>query len=230
MAVDAERIATNVRMVTDRLGDAATAAGRDPGDVRLIAVSKTVSASTIAAALDAGVTDFGENYVAELRDKRPALEGRALRWHYIGALQTGTAHHVADLADVVHTLSGERSARRLAGRAARAGRVLDALLEIDFTASRAGLDPDEAPAAADAFASLEGIRLCGLMTIAPLGGTAEDAAPWFRRLRELRDRLQERHPDLLDLSMGMSLDYPVAVREGATMVRIGTAVFGVRTP
>jgi uncharacterized pyridoxal phosphate-containing UPF0001 family protein len=104
------------------------------------------------------------------------------------------------------------------------------LLEIDFTRERAGLDPDDAPAAADLLGALSGIRLCGLMTIAPLGATPQDARPWFRRLRELRDRLRDRHPDVLELSMGMSLDYEVAVREGATMVRIGTAVFGTRPP
>jgi pyridoxal phosphate enzyme (YggS family) len=225
-----EQIAANVRTIRERLDDAAAAAGRDPAEVRLIAVSKTVGADAIRAAIDAGVTDLGENYVAELREKRPALADLSPRWHYIGALRSGTAHHVADLADVVQTLAGEHAARRLAGRAARAGRRLDALLEIDFTGERAGIDPDDAPEAAELFRTLDGIRLRGLMTIAPLGTTPEDAAPWFRRLRELRDRLRDRHPNVLDLSMGMSLDYAVAVREGATMVRIGTAVFGARAP
>jgi pyridoxal phosphate enzyme (YggS family) len=225
-----DQIAANVRTIQDRLGEAATACGRDPAEVRLIAVSKTVDADAIRAAVDAGVTDLGENYVTELREKRAALGDLPARWHYIGALRSGTAHQVADLADVVQTLAGDRSARRLAGRAARTGRRLDALVEIDFTGERAGIAPDEAPAAVELFGTLDDIRLRGLMTIAPLGATAEDARPWFRRLRELRDRLQERDPNVLDLSMGMSLDYAVAVQEGATMVRIGTAVFGARTP
>jgi pyridoxal phosphate enzyme (YggS family) len=226
----AEQIAANVEVVRRRIADAAADAGRGPREIRLIAVSKTVSVEAIRAAIDAGVTDLGENYVAELRDKREALADLPARRHFIGALQSGTAHHVADLADVVETVAGERAARRLAGRAARGGRQLDALLEIDFTRERAGLDPDDAPAAADLLGALSGIRLCGLMTIAPLGATPQDARPWFRRLRELRDRLRDRHPDVLELSMGMSLDYEVAVREGATMVRIGTAVFGTRPP
>jgi len=225
-----DQIAANVRTIQERLGEAATSCGRDPAEVRLIAVSKTVDADAIRAAVEAGVTDLGENYVTELREKRPALADLSARWHYIGALRSGTAHHVADLVDVVHTLAGDRSARRLAGRAARAGRRLDALVEIDFTGERAGIHPDEAPEAAARFGTLDGIRLRGLMTIAPLGATAEDARPWFRRLRELRDRLREHDPNVLDLSMGMSLDYAVAVQEGATMVRIGTAVFGARTP
>jgi len=192
-------------------------------------VTKTVSAPAIREAIAAGAADLGENYVVELRGKRPAVDASNVRWHYIGALQTSTAHHVADLADVVQTVAGERAARRLAGRAARHGRTLDALIEVDFTGERAGIEPESVPATADLLARLEGVRLRGLMTIAPPTHDAEGARPWFRRLRELRDALRERHPDVLDLSMGMSLDYQVAVQEGATMVRIGTAVFGART-
>ena len=226
----AEEIASNLGMVRRRIDDAATAAGRDPADVRLIVVTKTVPPALMTDAIAAGARDLGENYVAELREKRPAIEDPRVRWHYIGALQSGTANHVADLADVVHTVAGEHAARRLAGRAARNGRTLDALLEVDFTGTRAGVSPDDAVVAAALVASLEGLRLCGLMTIAPQTPDAEGARPWFRRLRELRDTLRERHPDVLELSMGMSLDYQVGVQEGATMVRIGTAVFGARAP
>jgi pyridoxal phosphate enzyme (YggS family) len=226
----AEEIADNLRSVRRGLDEAAAAAGREPAEIRLIVVTKTVPVAAIRDAIAAGARDLGENYVTELRDKRPAITDPDVRWHYIGALQTHTAHHVADLADVVHTVAGERAARRLAGRAARAGRTLEALLEVDFTLGRAGVPPDEAGAAADLLATLDGVRLRGLMTIAPLTADAQDARPWFRRLRELRDRIRERHPAVLELSMGMSLDYQVAVQEGATMVRIGTAVFGTRTP
>jgi PLP dependent protein len=225
-----DEIGANLRAIRDRLDEAAVASGRDPADVRLVVVTKTVAVETIRHAVAAGATDLGENYVTELRGKRPVLTDVAVRWHYVGALRTGTAHQVADLADVVQTLSGERSARRLAGRASRSGRVLDTLIEVDFTGERAGVAPEDVETAAALMEALEGVRLRGLMTIAPIGDSAEDARPWFRRLRELRDRLRERHPDVLDLSMGMSLDYPVAVQEGATMVRIGTAVFGARTP
>ncbi|HEV8089630.1 MAG TPA: YggS family pyridoxal phosphate-dependent enzyme [Actinomycetota bacterium] len=230
MSAHAEEIASNLDTVRRRLADAAVDASRDPAAVRLIVVTKTVSVATIRDAIAAGARDLGENYVNELREKRPAIEDPEVRWHFIGALQSSTAQHVADLADVVHTVAGERAARRLAGRAARDGRTLDALLEVDFTTERAGLSPEAVPGAAELLASLEGVHLRGLMTIAPLTPDAEGARPWFRRLRELRDTLRERHPDVLDLSMGMSLDYQVAVQEGATMVRIGTAVFGARTP
>ncbi len=230
MIASPDQIAENLSEVRSRLAESATAAGRDPANVLLIAVSKTVGADAIAAAVAAGVRDLGENYVSELRAKRPALSGLPARWHYIGALQSGTAHHVADLADVVHTVTGGSAARRLAGRAARAGHVIDTLIEVDFTNQRSGVAPESLDATADLVASLEGVRLTGLMTIAPLGESPQEARPWFRRLRELRDELAEKHPNVLELSMGMSLDYLVAVQEGATMVRIGTAVFGARTP
>ncbi len=226
----AEEIASNLQGVRRGLDEAAAAAGRDPAEVRLIVVTKTVPLAGIRDAIAAGARDLGENYVTELREKQPAITDPGVRWHYIGALQTHTAHRVADLADVVHTVAGERAARRLAGRAARAGRTIEALLEVDFTLGRAGVPPEDAAAAADLLTTLDGVRLHGLMTIAPPTSDAEGARPWFRRLRELRDGIQERHPAVLELSMGMSLDYQVAVQEGATMVRIGTAVFGARTP
>jgi pyridoxal phosphate enzyme (YggS family) len=228
MALGPEGIAANVEAVRADLEAAAVAAGRRPGDVRLIAVSKRVDVAAVEAAVAAGISDLGENYVRELRDKARAVRG--VRWHFIGALQSSTAHHVADVADVVHTVSGEHAARRLAGRAGRAGRSIDVLLEVDFTGERTGLPPDAVDRAANLVGGLDGLRLRGLMTIAPVTGTPEGARPAFRRLRELRDGLRERHPGATELSMGMSLDYHVAVQEGATMVRIGTAVFGPRTP
>ncbi|HEY6651631.1 MAG TPA: alanine racemase, partial [Actinomycetota bacterium] len=117
---------------------------------------------------------------------------------------------------------------RLAGRAARSGRVLDVLIEVDFTGARSGVPPERAPGTADLLTALGGVRLRGLMTIPPVTPTAEEARPWFVRLRELRDRIRRTYPDVLELSMGMSLDYQVAIEEGATMVRIGTALFGPR--
>jgi pyridoxal phosphate enzyme (YggS family) len=194
--------------------------------VRLVAAAKTQPVDPIRWVVEAGVTSIGENYVRELRDVHDAVPGA--RWHYIGALQTNTAHHVAALADVVETLSGVRATERLARRAADAGRTLDCLIEVDFTGSRAGVAPEDVAAFADLVAGLDALRLRGLMTIPPAGDTGEDARPWFRRLRELRDRVAENHPGVVDLSMGMSLDYEVAIEEGATMVRIGTALFGPR--
>ena len=226
--VSATEITRNAEEIRERISSAAGRRGRDAAGVRIVAAAKTVDVGRVRWAAAAGITSVGHNYVQELSVARAALADVALRWHYIGALRSGTATKVADLSDVVETVSGERAARRLAGRAARSGRVLEVLIEVDFTGTRSGVPPDRVPATADLLASLEGIHLGGLMTVAPLGETEEDARPWFARLRELRDRVSRTHPDVLELSMGMSLDYQVAVEEGATMVRIGTALFGPR--
>jgi pyridoxal phosphate enzyme (YggS family) len=226
MPDDRELIHRNVETVRVRIEEAARRSGRDPDDVALVAVTKTVDVQRIRWAVDAGVRALGENYVQELRRKRDAIAG--VSWHYIGTLQSGTAHQVADHADVVHTVSGERAARRLAGRAARAGRTLDALIEVDLTEGRTGIPPAELPTFADLVALLPGLRLVGLMTMPAIPTDPEDSRPSFARLRRLGEELRERHPDVLESSMGMSLDYEVAVEEGATMVRIGTAVFGSR--
>jgi hypothetical protein len=221
-----DRVLKNLEEVRARIARAAERAGREAEAVTIVAAAKLVPPEPIRWVVGAGVTAVGENYVQELRAKRPAVPGA--RWHYIGTLRSGTATDVADEADVVETVAGERAARRLAGRASRSGRTLDALIEVDFTAERAGVAPDEAPAFADLVADLDGLRLVGVMTIPPLGADAEAARPWFARLRSLRDRIRDRHPGVVETSMGMSLDYEVAVEEGATMVRIGTALFGPR--
>lgn len=226
MTVGRDEVVHNLHGIQDAIERACDRASRDPGSVLLVAAAKTQPVDAIRWVVEAGITAVGENYVRELRDVRDAVSGA--RWHYIGALQTNSAHHVAALTDVVETISGERATRRLGRRATALGRTLDALIEVDFTGSRAGVSPGDAAHLADLVAGLEGLRLRGLMTIAPIGESPEDARPWFRRLRELRDAIRENHPDVVDLSMGMSLDYEAAVEEGATMVRIGTALFGPR--
>jgi len=223
---DRELVHRNIAEVWSRIAAAAARSGRDPEEVSLVAVTKTVAAEQIRWALETGITSLGENYVQELRRKRDEID--AATWHFIGTLQSGTAHLVADHADVVQTVAGERAARRLASRAARSGRTLDALIEVDLTDGRTGVRPSDLPVFADLIASLDGLRLVGLMTMPTIGQSEEDARAPFARLRQLRDELREQHPDVLALSMGMSLDYEVAVEEGATMVRIGTALFGPR--
>jgi pyridoxal phosphate enzyme (YggS family) len=223
-----DEIRANAEEIRARISSATARMGRDPDGVRIVGAAKTVDADRTRWAIEAGIDAIGHNYVQELAAARAAIDDPAVRWHYIGALRSGTATRVADLADVVETVAGERAARRLAGRAARSGRVLDALIEVDFTETRSGVPPDRVRPTADAIASIEGIRLRGLMTVPPIEAGPEQARPWFARLRELADRVRRTHPDVLELSMGMSLDYEVAVEEGATMVRIGTALFGPR--
>ena len=223
---DHDAVRRNVVEVRSRIAAAATRSGREPEDVSLVAVTKTVGTEEIRWALEAGITSLGENYVQELRTKRGEIDGAT--WHFIGTLQSGTAHLVADHADVVQTVAGERAARRLAGRATSSGRTLDALIEVDLADGRTGVRSSDLPAFANLIASLEGLHLVGLMTMPAIAQRPEDARVPFARLRELRDEIREQHPDVLALSMGMSLDYEVAVEEGATMVRIGTALFGPR--
>jgi pyridoxal phosphate enzyme (YggS family) len=227
MHASRDEILANLDAIRRRIDRACDRSGRDPASVLVVAAAKTRPAEPIRWVVEAGVRAIGENYVRELRDVHDAVPGA--RWHYIGTLQSNTAHHVAALADVVETLSGGRAIDRLARRAAQAGRAIDALIEVDFTGERTGVPPDDVVAFAHRVARLEGLRLRGLMTIPPLGSVVEDARPWFRRLRELRTVVREGLPDVVDLSMGMSLDYEVAVEEGATMVRIGTALFGARS-
>ena len=228
MPASRDELLRNLDEVRASIANACARVGRDPSGVVLVAASKTVPVDLIGWSWDAGVTDFGENYVKELREKRSAVPDA--RWHFIGTLQTNTVHHVAALADVVQTIAGGHATERLARRVAEAGCRIDALIEVDLTLERTGVPPEEVPDLADRVATLEGLRLVGLMTIPPMPEHPEDARPFFVRLRELRDRIRERHPEVLELSMGMSLDYQVAVEEGATMVRVGTALFGPRAP
>jgi pyridoxal phosphate enzyme (YggS family) len=214
--------------VRREIAEACDRVGRDPSEVRLIAASKTVAPEAIRWAAEAGVEDFGENYVQELRAKRDAAPGA--RWHFIGTLQSHTAHHVADLADVVQTLAPGNAVGRLVRRAAARGRSLVGLIEVDLTGARTGIAPEAVAGFAEEIVSLDAIELVGLMTIPPVTDDPEGARPYFRRLRELRDELSAGHPSVRELSMGMSMDFPVAIEEGATMVRIGTALFGERPP
>ena len=219
-------IATNLERVRERLARAAQRAGRRPDDVLLIAVSKTVDVERIRAAVAAGVTALGENRVQEAKTKIAEL-GRPAAWHLIGHLQTNKVKDALPLFDVIHSLDRLELAREIERRAAARGQVVDALLQVNVAAeaSKGGVGADVVGETLDTIGKLAHVRVRGLMTIPPEVERAEDSRPWFRRLREMA----ERH-GLRELSMGMSGDFEVAVEEGATMVRVGTAVFGPRPP
>jgi pyridoxal phosphate enzyme (YggS family) len=208
------------------IGQACERVGRDPATVLLVVVTKEVPERLIGWAVEAGCTELGENYVKEMAAKVELYP--SARWHYVGALQGSTAHRVADAADVVHTLVPGRPAARLAGRARRDGKRITALIQVDFTGRRAGIAPGDVPEFAREATQLDGIELRGLMTLPPEPKRPDDSRPFFRELRELRDRVRGDITGFDELSMGMSGDYEVAVEEGATMVRIGTALFGER--
>ena len=221
-----ETVLANLEEVRSRIRKSCARANRDPSAVRLIAATKTVEPEAIGWVRDAGVTEVGENYVKELLSKRASLD--ELTWHFVGTLQSHTAHVVAEHADVVQTLVPGKAVERLARRAVERGASLPALIEVDFTSRRTGLAPEDVERFADEVAVADGLELVGLMTIPPPMASPEGARPWFERLRHIRDLVGSAHPAATGLSMGMSLDYEVAVEEGATMVRIGTALFGAR--
>jgi hypothetical protein len=217
-------IPSNVARVRERIARAAERAGRRADEVLLIGVSKTVDVARIRAAVGAGVTALGENRVQEAKAKIAEL-GRPAAWHLIGHLQTNKVKDALAVFDVIHSLDRLELAREVERRAAARGQAVEALLQVNVAAepSKGGVAPDAVGETLEAIGKLGHVRVRGLMTIPPEVERAEDARPWFRRLRELA----ERH-GLGELSMGMSGDFEVAVEEGATMVRVGTAVFGPR--
>jgi pyridoxal phosphate enzyme (YggS family) len=225
----AGEIAERLASVRLRIAGAAERAGRDPASVRLIAVTKTVPPERIAEAVAAGVTEIGENRVQEARLKHASVPP-GLRWHLIGHLQSNKAALAAQLFDTVHSFDSERLAVAVGGHRDPARDPISALVEVDFTgiAARSGIPAEEAAPLLRAVAGQPGLRLAGLMTIAPFGDPVA-ARACFRRLRELRDRLQAQLGlELPELSMGMSDDFEAAVAEGATMVRVGRVLFGER--
>jgi pyridoxal phosphate enzyme (YggS family) len=222
-------IAENLAVVRERIGAAATRAGRRSEDVTLVAVTKEVDAMRVAEAISAGVRDVGENRVQELRIKRSALADSPVRWHMIGTLQRNKVAQVVGQVTLIHSVDSVRLGEAIAKRAAAGGRSQDVLLEVKAGSepSKHGVDPASAMDAAGRLLEMDGLRLRGLMTIAPEGDPRAARAA-FRTLRDLGDRLRERAPEAAELSMGMSGDFEIAIEEGATIVRIGSAIFGAR--
>jgi PLP dependent protein len=228
-------IAENIAQVRERIAAAARRAGRNPDEITLMGVSKTIPAERIREAYAAGLRVFGENRVQEAQEKIAALALPEIRWELIGHLQTNKANRAAELFARVQSVDSVRLAEALSARALALGKTLPILLEVNVAgeASKSGFAPEETLAAARTIANLPGLRPEGLMTIAPLVDEPEDVRQLFRALRELRDRLREAVPlasdgGWPDLSMGMSDDYAVAIEEGATLIRLGRALFGAR--
>lgn len=223
-------VADNVGRILDRISAAERRAGRAPGSVKLVAASKTQPLSLIIEAHAAGVSAFGENYVQEAEEKIPGLPGA--EWHMIGKLQGNKVRKAVSLFSWIQTADSEKRLAEISRCAVEAGRVVPVLFEVNLgeEESKAGIAPGDLRRIAEASAGLPGIRASGLMAIPPYGLDPEESRPYFVRLRGLRDALAREMPatDLRELSMGMSADYEAAIEEGATMVRVGTAVFGVR--
>ena len=223
----AEQIAANLADVRTRIAAAASAAGRAPGSVRLLAVSKKMPADDVRAAIAAGQRAFGENYAQELRDKSALLAGDATppAWHFIGPLQSNKVKYIAGKVALLHSIDSPALLDAVEARGATQACLVQ--VNVAGEASKKGLAPADLPALLDRFAAMKHVRCEGLMLIPPRG----DARPHFAALRALRDReagIARPNVDLRELSMGMTEDMEIAVAEGATIVRVGTAIFGPR--
>lgn len=228
-----EIIAANLADVRDRIARAASAARRAPSTVRLLAVSKTFGPDAVRAAVAAGQRDFGENRVQEALAKMDAVADASVSWHLIGHLQSNKAKRAAARFHAIHSVDSLDLLLQLDRAAAEAGATPELLVQLDLAseATKFGITPDRAPAVFEQAGSCAAARVVGLMLIPPYFDNPEDVRPYFRRLAEIRDGLaQQGVPDsmLRELSMGMSHDFEIAVAEGATVVRVGTAIFGRR--
>ncbi len=227
-------ISSNLAAVRGRLDQAARAAGRDPADIRLVAVSKTFPAAAVREAFAAGQVDFGENRVQEALQKIRETAELHSRWHLVGHLQSNKARKVAGPFAYVHSVDSLELLTRL-DQAATAERAAPKLLiQVDLAdeATKFGAPESALPQLVEAAERLQSAELVGLMLLPPYSEDPEQSRPWFRRLREIRDGLVKqgvRASRLRELSMGMSHDFHIAVEEGATIVRVGTAIFGERT-
>jgi pyridoxal phosphate enzyme (YggS family) len=219
-------IRANLDRVRDRVARAAERSGRRASDVLLIGVSKTVDVARIRQAIDAGATALGENRVQEAKEKIAEL-GRPVPWHLIGHLQTNKVRDALELFDVIHSLDRLDLAWELDKRARAGTRTVDVLVEVNVAAeaSKGGVAPQGLGELLDAVASMPSLKVRGLMAIPPEAKDPDDSRVWFRALRKLGERYS-----FSELSMGMSGDFEVAIEEGATMVRVGTAIFGPRAP
>lgn len=223
-------LAANWADVRARVDAACHAAGRDPGEVSILPVSKTFGPEVVRAAMALGLHRFGENKVQEVRSKFEALAGEAIEWVVIGHLQTNKAKDVARLVSEVQSLDRLELAEVLQRRLEIEDRAIDVLIEVKTSPeeSKHGLAPEQLPALLDALCGFDRLRVRGLMTLAVQSDDPDAVRACFRQLRQLRDAEQARGHDLPRLSMGMSGDFPLAIAEGATEIRVGTAIFGVR--
>jgi pyridoxal phosphate enzyme (YggS family) len=226
-------IAEKIAIVRERMARAARRCGRDPADVALVAVSKTHPAEMVRQAWAAGVTTMGENYIQEARDKITALADCALSWHFIGHLQSNKAKIAVDLFDLIHGVDTLKLAREIDKQAAKIGKTQEILIQVNISgeATKSGATEAATLALVRDTACLEHVKIRGLMTMPPFFDPPERARPYFAALRRLRDRIRAEAiagVDISELSMGMTSDFEVAIEEGATLVRIGTAIFGPR--
>lgn len=228
-------IAENLKKIEQQIATAASNAGRLPEDIKLVAVSKRFPLSAIVEAFQAGQLLFGENYVQELQEKRPNAPGQA-KFHFIGHLQSNKAKIAAEHCDMVETVDRFKLGKLLNNHSERLDRTLKVLVQVNIgeDTNKSGVAPENAEHLLNKLAELSNIHVCGLMTMPPIEANPEDSRVHFRKLRLLSEKLQaaglftdQKTPEL---SMGMSADFPIAIEEGATIIRVGTSIFGQRRP
>lgn len=229
-----EDIESRLRLVKERIEAAALSSGRDPKAVKLVVVSKTVPVDLIRAAIKAGVTVLGENYVQEARKKIEALTEENISWHLVGHLQSNKAKYAVKLFDMIHSVHSLKLAKEINKRARALGKVQDILIQVNISGevTKSGIDTEQALDLVRGISPLENIAIRGLMTMPPYFNAPDKVRPYFKALRSLQAIIrQEAIPnvDMTELSMGMTGDFGAAIQEGATLVRIGTAIFGQRT-
>ena len=231
MALDAATIEANIARVREEIANAARSAGRNPDEITLVAVSKTFPAESVRAALVAGLRHFGENRVQETESKRRSLADLAATWHLIGHLQSNKVRRAVELFDRIDSVDSTALAEKINDAAAEHGKQLGILIEVHMgETTKTGVAETDLPDLTRAATSLSHLDLLGLMTVPPYSDDPEFARPYFQKLRVLRDEIarQVGHP-LPVLSMGMSHDFRIAIEEGATEIRVGTAIFGQRS-
>jgi len=226
-------ISQNLTAIQTYITRAALSAGRAPDAVQLVAVSKTIAAEEIRRAIEAGVTVLGENYIQEARAKFKQLSTLPAAWHFIGHLQTNKAKYAVRQFDLIHTVDSSRVAKAINREAAKIDKIQKILIQVNISKeeTKSGIETEKVAELAEEIVHLEHLKLKGFMTMPPFFNAPEKVRPFFRRLRETRDQLRQRNlpgVDLTELSMGMTGDFEVAIAEGATLVRIGTAIFGER--
>jgi len=228
-----ESFRQRIKTLKDRIKKAAIACGRDPETITLVTVSKTISIDTVKEAIDAGVTVFGENYIQEARDKVNALSSHPVSWHFIGHLQTNKAKYAVRLFDLIQTVDSLKLAHELNKQAIKINKIQPILVQVNIglESTKSGVVAKDTLSLIKDISRLANLSVKGLMTMPPFFDDAEKARPYFAALCDLRDHIdRESMPNISmdELSMGMTGDFEVAIEEGATIVRIGTAIFGKR--
>ncbi len=226
-------IAENLKRVQERIEKAALRAGRDSKEIRLVAVAKGFAAERVVEAARCGLENFGENYAQEFREKHDLVQkalDKKIKWHFIGGLQRNKVRQLLSRVELIHSLDKLSVAEEINKRAEKAGIKVPALIEVSLAGEedKGGIKPAQVEDFLDELERFPLIEIGGLMAMPPFFDDPEMARPYFKKLKELRDKLKQRFPNLRELSMGMSGDFEVAIEEGATIVRIGTAIFGAR--